>query len=403
MTEKKTYPISVGPLHPYTEEPIMMKFEVDGERVTEVDVNPGYMHRGIEKVGTKKNPVQALYLAERICGICSVSHAFAFVRAVENATGIEPSERAKYIRTFVAELERIHSHLLWAGLTAHEMGFDSLLHLVWKRREEVLDMLEHFTGNRVNYAIMTVGGVRRDLEQEHVDHAKEMVSSYREVLKETEDVFFKDPSLKARTKDTGVLSRKEAIQLCALGPTARGSGVKRDVRQDNQYGAYDKLNVEAIVPEDPVGDVFDKIYVRLKEVRQSLNLIERTVDEMPEGKTKKFKPAVLLNKTKEASGKGIGRHEAPRGEVFHYVELEEGEETLVKWKVKPPTYNNLATWKPMLLGEQIADIPVVAAGIDPCIACLDRVAIIRQNERQVLTKEDLLEKSKQKTKEIRNA
>jgi len=163
MDKTITYPLQIGPTHPAFKEPVRFSFKVEGERVAGVDIDLGYTHRAIEVISKERNFIQTIYLLERICGICSVSHPMAYCMAVEDASGIEIPPRARYIRTIIGELERMHSHLLWAGVAAHEIGFDTLFLYTWNIREKVLDCLEQFTGNRVNYAMLTIGGVRRDL------------------------------------------------------------------------------------------------------------------------------------------------------------------------------------------------------------------------------------------------
>jgi membrane-bound hydrogenase subunit alpha len=401
-----TYSVPIGPVHPSLKEPITFNFEIYGERIEKVNLVPGDNHRGIEFMGRQRNPIQIIYLAERICGICSASHPFAFCRAVENAAGIEIPERAQYIRVIIAELERIHSHILWAGIAAHELGFDSVLYLSWRAREEVLDLLEYLTGNRINYGIFMIGGVRRDISKEQVPRVRKTLDYYRDIYGKIEDVFLNDPTIALRTKNVGVLTKKDAINFCAVGPTTRASGVKKDIRQDQPYSAYADLEVKAITPDILTGvvngDVYDRIIVRLLELVQSIQIIEQCLENMPSGEIVAEKKLVkLLNQLKKAKGEGIGRHEAPRGECIHYVKLNESELPEV-WKARAPTYNNLMSWVPMLLGQQIADIPIVIASIDPCIACMDRVTILNKNngQKSMLTKKDLHELSVQKTRRI---
>jgi membrane-bound hydrogenase subunit alpha len=381
-------------------------FEIYGERIEKVNLAPGDNHRGIEFMGRQRNPIQIIYLAERICGICSASHPFAFCRAVENAAGIEVPERAQYIRVIIAELERIHSHILWAGVAAHELGFDSVLYISWKAREKVLDLLEDLTGNRINYGIFMIGGVRRDISEEQIPRIRETLEYYKDIYGKIEDIFLNDPTIALRTKNVGVLNKEDALRLCAVGPTTRASGINKDIRQDQPYSAYADLEVKAITPDvltgEINGDVYDRIIVRLLEVVQSIQIIEQCLDNMPSGEIVAEKKLVkLLNQLKKAKGEGIGRHEAPRGEVIHYVKLNESELPEV-WKARAPTYNNLMSWVPMLLGEQIADIPIVIASIDPCIACMDRVTILNKanGQKDTLTKKDLHELSVQKTRRI---
>jgi len=403
---KETYSIPIGPVHPSLKEPVTFNFEIYGEYIENVNLAPGDNHRGIEFMGMQRNLIQIIYLAERICGICSASHPFAFCRAVENAAGIEIPERAQYIRVIIAELERIHSHILWAGVAAHELGFDSVLYLSWRAREEVLDLLEYLTGNRINYGIFMVGGVRRDISEEQIPRIRKTLGYYKDIYSKIEDIFLNDPTIALRTKNVGVLTKEDALNFCAVGPTARASGVKKDIRQDQPYSAYADLEVKAIIPDILTGvvngDVYDRIIVRLLELVQSIQIIEQCLENMPAGEIIAEKKLVkLLNQLKKAKGEGIGRHEAPRGECIHYVKLNESEFPEV-WKARAPTYNNLMSWVPMLLGQQIADIPIVIASIDPCIACMDRVTILNKDngQKKVLTKKDLHELSVQKTRRI---
>lgn len=403
---KLTYSVPIGPVHPSLKEPMTFNFEIYGERIEKVNLAPGDNHRGIEFMGRQRNSIQIIYLAERICGICSASHPFAFCRAVENAAGIEVPERGQYIRVIIAELERIHSHILWAGVAAHELGFDSVLYLSWRAREEVLDLLEYLTGNRINYGIFMIGGVRRDISKEQIPRIRKTLDYYKDIYGKIEDIFLNDPTIALRTKNVGVLTKEDALRLCAVGPTARASGVRKDVRQDQPYSAYADLEVKAITPDvltgEVNGDVYDRIIVRLLELVQSIQIIEQCLENMPSGEIVAEKKLVkLLNQLKKAKGEGIGRHEAPRGEVIHYVKLNESELPEV-WKARAPTYNNLMTWVPMLIGQQIADIPIVIASIDPCIACMDRVTILNKanGQKDVLTKKDLHELSVQKTRRI---
>ena len=248
----ETFEIPIGPIHPALKEPIRLTFRVRGERIVGVEIRTGFAHRGIEFMGMRqgRNLIQILYLAERICGICSVSHPIAFTQAVERAAGIEVPPRAQYIRVIISELERIHSHLLWAGVAAHELGFDTLLHLTWRVREKVLDILEELSGNRIDYAIPIFGGVRRDITPEQYPKVWEALRYYRGLLEQLLDAFLNDPTVRARTRGVGVLEPKEAEELCAVGPTARASGLRKVVRQDRPYLAYSDFEVKALTPED---------------------------------------------------------------------------------------------------------------------------------------------------------
>ncbi|NYT05456.1 MAG: NADH dehydrogenase subunit [Methanomicrobiales archaeon] len=403
---KKGYSVPIGPIHPALKEPILFTFQMNGEKVEKVDFAPGKAHRGIEWMGMRRNPVQIVHLTDRICGICGVSHTLAFSRAVEQVAEIEVPERAHYVRTIIAEYERIQSHLLWAGVAAHELGFDTLFYLAWRVREESLDVIEYLTGNRVNYGIVQVGGVRRDITADQFPRIEASLSYYEDLFGKMLTLFLEDTTIKMRSRNTGVMNQQEALELCAIGPTARASGLNMDVRQDSPYAAYGDVDVRAVMPEQYLGeargDVYDRIVVRLLEVKQSIDIVRQCMDQMPAGEvTAEPKIPKLLALCKKAEGEAVGRVEAPRGECLHYVRMD-GHEQPLAWKVKASTYSNQMSWLKILQGEQLADIPIIVASIDPCMSCTDRVTVLRDGRRDVLTKEELHRLSVEKTRRLQS-
>ncbi|MCK4387509.1 MAG: nickel-dependent hydrogenase large subunit [Dehalococcoidia bacterium] len=410
MDETKTrYTIPVGPIHPALKEPVRLDLDVDGERIVDVDVVVGQVHRGIEWLGmNRNNPIQNIYLSERVCGICNICHPFAYVMAVEHAAGIAPPERAEYIRVIIAEMERIHSHLLWAGVAAHEIGFDTVFYFVWRVREEIMDLVEYVTGNRVTKAMFQIGGVRRDITEEQFPRIRQSLDYYKSIFDQLKTVFLDDRTIRMRTRNVGILKTEDALKLLAVGPTGRASAVAKDVRQDQAYSAYADMDIKAITPDmltgTVVGDVYDRIVVRLLEVKQSIEIIEQCLEEMPPGAIlAEPKMAKLLNALKKTEGEGIGRAEAPRGEVVHYVRLEAGRETLSNWKIRAPTYVNLMSIPTILKGGQIADVPIAFASIDPCMSCTNRAVVVdlRTNRKSLLTGEELHQLSVEKTRKLK--
>ncbi len=402
---KKNYQIPIGPVHPALKEPVFFEFELDGEKIVDVNLKLGHVHRGIEWASRKRNPVQNLYLAERICGICSYCHPIAFSLAVESIADIQVPERAEYLRVIHGEIERICSHILWAGVAAHEIGFDTVLYLSWQIREKTLDLTEFLTGNRVTKGITMIGGVRRDITPDMVPKIQETLKYLKDNFEKIRQIFLDDKTVKMRTKGCGILTKEDALKLCAVGPLARASGVKKDVRVDSSYFAYGDLDIDYTTPDiltgEVNGDVYDKIIVRLLEIKQSIDLIEQCLDKMPVGAiVAEPKIPKLLAQLKKASGEGIGRHEAPRGEVIHYVKLDGVNEAPFSWKVRAPTYNNILPWIPMLKGQQIADIPIVAASTDPCMSCTNRVGIVKDRNKFELNKEQLHKLSVEKTRRL---
>ncbi|PIE53937.1 MAG: NADH dehydrogenase subunit [Dethiosulfovibrio peptidovorans] len=409
MSEKKTYKLPVGPVHVGLKEPITAWLDVEGESITNAVIRPGAIHRGVEFMARERNPIQVIYLSERVCGICSFAHAIAFVKAVEDAAQIPVPPRAQYIRSMVLELERIHSHILWSGVACYTIGFDSAFHLGMMLREKVMDVLEALTGNRVNYAVTTVGGVRWDVTPEVDRVVREMIRYYRNEFSSFYEAAIVDPVIRARLRNVGVLTTEEAIRYCALGPTARGSGVRCDIRWSAPYDAYCDIPVEPVMPQDytgePVhGDVFDRFVVRVFEVNQSLDILEDILDGLPEGDIA-FEPKVnkLLSVLKKAGGVGYGCIEAPRGDDTHVVGLKEKQENVLWWKVRAPTYSNAVSWPLMFRNNELADAPLIINSIDPCISCMERMVLSDRGTgtNSVVTKADLLKLCREKTDSLR--
>src|SRR5512138_3769457 len=217
--EPERFTISIGPQHPALKEPGSFQFTVDGEIVTKAYVRLGYAHRGIEKAAENRNWIQTLYLLERICGICSHVHAMSYCLAVEQLAKVEVPARAQAIRVLVAELERIHSHLLWIGVSAHEAGFDTLFMYSWRDRETVMDLLEKLTGNRVNYSANILGGVKCDIDLEQATAILDGIAFLEERTKHYFDVLTNDSMFLQRTRGIAAMSRNQAEVMGALGPT----------------------------------------------------------------------------------------------------------------------------------------------------------------------------------------
>lgn len=383
--------VPIGPYHPLQEEPEFFSLTVEGERVVAIDMQVGYNHRGIEKLSEMKNFDQSTFVIERICGICSTSHPFAYVRAVEDIFPMEVPDRAKFIRTVIAEGERIHSHLLWLGLAGHFLGYNTVYMWAWKLREEILDVMEVLSGNRNNYAMFRPGGVRRDFKSEDISVVLKKIDSIVPTLDMLKKAVMDDPVLHARTKGIGILTKEESIDFCALGPTSRASGVARDVRKDAPYGAYDKAEWDMIVTQN--GDVFDKLVVRILEMLESVKIMKQCLRNLPGGEIDARIKSV-------PPGEGIGHIEAPRGETFHYVRSD-GTNRPVRHKVRAPTFMNLPTYKATVVGETLSDATIILAAIDPCYCCTERVAVRDTKGKKLYTGEDLIKMSQMKTEKLK--
>ena len=363
--------IPIGPQHPALKEPESFLISLHGEKITAASVKLGYNHRGIEKACEERTYIQDLYLIERICGICSHSHSTCFAQTVEEIAGIEIPVRAKYIRTLIAELERIHSHLLWLGVAGHEIGFDTLLMYTWRDREIVMDLLAQLTGNRVNYGINTIGGVRRDIKPGQKEAVLNAMDALEERTKYYIELAQAETTLIKRLSGVGVLSRKDAQHLGAVGPTGRASGIERDVRKDDPYAAYAELDFKVITSDKC--DVYGRTLVRVGELMESYSIVRQIMKKIPDGAITEKVPRKI------PPGEAIGRYEAPRGEDLHYVRAN-GTEKPDRVKVRAPTLANIQAVSKMLEDRYLADMPIVVAAIDPCFSCTDRLVAIRDTQ-----------------------
>jgi membrane-bound hydrogenase subunit alpha len=395
MSDKKIIP--VGPYHPLQEEPELFKLYCEGEIVRDIKWETGYNHRGIEKLSEQKTFDQVFFLVERICGICSTSHPFAFANAMEEIAGIEVPDRAKYIRTIIAELERLHSHLLWVGLAGHFLGYNTVFMWAWKYREPVLDLFEMITGNRNSYAMFKIGGVRRDITGSQIKEIEKVMQLVKRKTGLLAGAVMDDPVIHARTRGVGVLSKQDIADYAAVGPTARASGVDIDIRRDDPYAAYPLVNWKVITAE--AGDVFAKAQVRLLEMYESISIIEQCLDKMK--KEKEGETEVKVREVPE--GMGSGRAEAPRGEVFHFV-VTDGSNSPVRHKIRAPSYVNIATFKKACVGQTIADATISLAAVDPCYCCTERMAVAYDftSKQRLFGGYDLLRICQEKTSKIRN-
>jgi NADH-quinone oxidoreductase subunit D len=361
------FQIPIGPQHPALKEPISLRMTVEGEVIKGVDIRLGYNHRGLEKLAEEKSWIQNIYLTERICGICSHSHSTCYVQGVEKLMEIEPPRRGLYIRYLVSELERIHSHLLWLGVAGHEAGFDSFFMYTWRDREVVMDLLEMISGNRVHYAINTLGGVRRDIDEAQRQKILDGVA----VLRARSEYYFKiganEPTFVGRLAGVGPLTKQEAIDNCAVGPVARASGIARDVRKDDPHAFYDEAPFDVCTADSC--DVLGRTVVRIKELFECYKIIEFILKNLPAG------PVAVRAPRRAKPNEVVSRYEAPRGENIHYI-VSNGTEKPERLKVRAPTLANYPATVVMLRQGFIADIPLIFAAIDPCVCCAERTVEI---------------------------
>ncbi|MEM2983767.1 MAG: nickel-dependent hydrogenase large subunit [Candidatus Jordarchaeaceae archaeon] len=371
-----TVKIPIGPQHPALKEPVNFTVEVDGEQVVDAKVRLGYNHRGIEKAAELRTYVRDIYLLERVCGICSHSHTTTFTQGVEELLDEEVPRRGLYIRTIVCELERLHSHMLWLGVAGHEIGFDTLLHYTWRDRELVMDFLEMISGNRVNYAMNTIGGVRRDISKDAIPKIKKGMDIFKERVNYYLNLCINEPTVLKRTQGVGVLPPDVARKLGAVGPTLRASGINMDCRKDDPNAAYGEVPFEVVTWD--TCDIFGRVAVRILEMIQSCNMIQWMLDHLPKDEIR------LKLKRRVPEGEVLSRYEAPRGELIHYIKAN-GTDKPERVKIRTPSLANRPSVEYMLKGEYIADVPITIASIDPCLSCTDRITFVDTQKEKTWT------------------
>jgi len=365
--------VPIGPQHPALQAPGHFVFTADGEVVTNATPRLGFVHRGMEKGAESRTWTQDLYLMERVCGICSHVHAMAFVLGVEKLANVQAPPRAQAIRELVAELERIHSHMLWLGVAAHEGGFDTLFMFSWRDRETVMDLLETISGNRVNYSANVLGGVKVDINDRQKDELLRGMDFLEERTQHYLKVVTEDDTFLGRTRNIGVMSFDEATLLGAIGPTGRASGVLRDVRVDSPYAGYPDFPVNIVTAT--AGDLEARFVVRIKELFESYRLVREIVEKIPPGDLTTKIPRRI------PEGETVSRVEAPRGELFYFIKSN-GTDKPERVKVRTPSLCNWASVLTTAIGHKLADMPMILAGIDPCFSCNDRMVVLKEPDGQ---------------------
>ena len=356
-----------GPIHPSLKEPEYFKLFLEGERIVQVVPRIGYVHRGIERAAQERTWVKNIYLFERICGICSFHHSLAYTEGVEALAPFEIPKRGKYLREVIAELERIHSHLLWLGLLGHWAGFDTLFMWIWKDREHILDLEEAMTGNRVNKSYTTLGGVRSDLPDGLAEKIRAEMGFIEKRVVYYKGLVQSEETLNVRTKGVGRITQETVRKLCPVGPLLRCTGIARDIREEDPYAAYGEVPPQVQTMKD--GDIASLMVLRLNEITDSCRMVKEALEKMPQGPYRVSFPRSV------PSGEATYHVEAPRGELFYFVKSGGGS-VPERVKVRTSTLANILTAMEMLKGHTLADVPVVLTGMDPCFGCMDRISVV---------------------------
>jgi ech hydrogenase subunit E len=354
--------ISIGPYHPFLLEPWKVELATDGDAVVSAQVVTGYAHRGIEKLLASNSYRKGLFIAERVCGICSAVHTNTFSQTVEGLFSIEVPERARYLRVVYLELERLHSHYLALAMMAHAVHRTADFTKYMLGRETVMSAMESLAGNRVNLGVMVPGGVRRDVSPVQAKATVGMLPDLRALSAIAISRLEIGADWANELAGRGKVSGADAIKFGGVGPVARGSGSASDIRAEDPYAAYKELNFKPVVENGT--DVLARTRVRARETLESVRLIQDALENMPSGNVAADLPAPFESEF-------VGRSEAPRGEVVYYMRSDKSNGP-TRVKIRTPTFANHRVLVEMLRGSSVNDVQRIIESIDPCLSCTDR-------------------------------
>src|SRR5438128_9812140 len=360
--------VSMGPQHPSTHGVFRMDVALDGERVRKLKPVFGYLHRNHEKIGENTSYLGSMPYTDRLDYFCSLTNNWAYAMAVEKLAGLQPPERAEYIRVITAELTRLQNHTCLIGFLLQDMGASGTpLMYAFREREKVLDLFESLTGARMMCNYMRFGGCRCDLPPGWLEQAKQAVENYPRFLDEFERLLSENEILIARTQGVGILPKELAVNASITGPMLRASGVNYDIRKVDRYGIYDRFPFR--VPLGEHGDTYDRYMIRLLEMRESVRILEAALREIPAGPI--LDPKAKLRGFRPKPGEAYGRIEAPKGELGFYL-VSDGGPNPYRYRVRPPSFINLTILEDMCLGHIVADVVVILGSVDIVMGEVDR-------------------------------
>ena len=367
MTIKtEPYILNMGPQHPSTHGVFRMRVTLDGEVIVDVEPVIGYLHRGIEKLAEGRTYTQIIPFTDRFDYVSSMTNNLAYVLAVEKLAGIKIPERAEYLRIMIAEAMRISNHIMAVGFMLNDLGalMTPVLYM-WREREKLLDLFEMVCGQRLTYNYMRIGGVSQDIPEEFLPAFTKWVDEMPRYLDEYDELLARNEILLMRTKGVGVLPTDLAINSGASGPVLRASGVDWDLRRDDPYSIYDRLEFD--VPVGTAGDNYARYWIRIQEARQSVRMLKQILKDLPEGKVCADVPALL----RPPVGEVYGRIDAPKGELGFYL-VSDNSIAPYRFHVRAPALINLTALREMVMGWKVADLIVTFGSIDVCLGEIDR-------------------------------
>ncbi len=373
MMPGRTVTVFLGPQHPGAPGNVGFKLIVDGERVLDIELIPGFLHRGFEKMMEYRRWDMDLVMCARICVEDPDHVELALTHAIEQVYDVEPPEKARYIRVIVAEFSRLASHLLWMMHFAGPVAARYATSWAIAAREEVLKWFDYMTGHRVYHHYIFPGGVRWNIPSDFREKTLKTLKHIEPLIRDLDKGFFHHPIFAKRARDVARLKASDAIRLGATGPNLRGSGVAYDLRKALKYDAYGDIDFE--IPRGEYGDAYDRALVRLKEMYISMDIIKQALEKMPKDGPYRWKLPPTI-----PCGEGIGRVESARGEfIAHVVNRRPNpiSKTLTPYRIKfrGPTMAHLTTILKHIVVTQeitIADLPILIGSLDPCPPDIDR-------------------------------
>ncbi len=358
--------INMGPQHPSTHGVLRVVLRLDGERVTDADVVIGYLHRGVEKLCENRDWAQIVLITDRIDYVAAATNNQGYCETVEKLMSLEVPPRAKYIRTILAELQRIASHLVWLGTHAMDIGAGTVFLYCFRERELILDLFEEYCGARLTYNAMRIGGLPLDIPPGWDRKVREFCRILEEKVPEYEELLTHNRIWLERTRGIGVISGEQAVAIGLSGPSLRASGVLRDIRKDEPYSAY--ADFEFAIPIGERGDTYDRYLCRVEELTQSVRIVRQALDGLPEGPIVGKVPRLI----KPPAGETYHAIESPKGELGYFIASDGKSNAPYRFRVRPPSFCNLQALPRLIKGHLVADVVALIGSIDIVLGEVDR-------------------------------
>ena len=358
--------LNMGPQHPSTHGVFRMVLWIDGEKIVDVEPHIGYLHRGSEKICEGEQYHQIITLFDRLDYVANFNNELVYCQAVEKLMGLEVSERSEYVRVILCELNRIASHLLYVGTIGLDAGAMTPTMFSFRGRERIQSLFEAVSGARMMHNYFRIGGLKEDLPDNFETMVRELLPLLYEDIEESDNILTFNEIFLSRVKDVGVISAEEAIDYGLTGPCLRGCGVEYDVRKAQPYSVYDRFEFEIPVGLD--GDCWDRHWVRVQEMYQSMHIIEQALEQIPDGPVTSSLGRRLI---RPPEGEVYVRAENPRGEIGVYL-VSKGADRPYRLKVRPPSFCNLSALKALLKDAWVADSVVILGSLDIVLGEVDR-------------------------------